>query len=417
MHVLVIGGGVIGVTTAYYLQQHGFGVTLVEAGSGLATGASHANAGQLSADYATPWAAPGIPLQAIKWLCQQDAPLAIKLTGQWRQYRWLWQALSNCNQSSYQINKKRMLALARYSRECMDQLRVHTGISFDAQQLGLTQLLRTERQMEQSSRDLAVLQQLGIAHRLLHGTELLQVEPALAGSLQRLAGGLHLPDDQTGDCHEFCLQLAQLLELGGAQILLDSPVQCITCTADLISGVVVNGRTLRADHYVMAAGHQSAGLLLQLGIDVPLYPLKGYSLTYQIASGQDAPRSTVLDESSKVAITRLGNRVRVGGMAELCGNDLSLPARRRRTLEKVVNELYPAAGDSDSAEFWAGLRPSTPDSVPILGRCAYANLWLNLGHGTLGWTMACGSAQYLTDLLLGRPAAFADGGLDIFRYS
>lgn len=417
MHVLVIGGGVIGITTAYYLQQHGFGVTLVEGRSALATGASHVNAGQLSADYATPWAAPGIPLQAIKWLWQQDAPLAIRLTSQWRQYRWLWQALTNCNHSRYKINKERMLALARYSRDCMDQLRAHAGISFSAQQLGLTQLLRTERQMQRSSRDLTVLQQLGIVHRLLQGAELLQVEPALGHSLHKLAGGLHLPDDQTGDCHEFCLQLAQLLERGGAQILLDSPVQSIACTADLIAGVVVNGHTLRADHYVMAAGHESAGLLLQLGIDVPLYPLKGYSLTYQITGEQDAPRSTVLDETSKVAITRLGSRVRVGGMAELCGNDLSLTARRRRTLEKVVNELYPAAGDSSSAEFWAGLRPSTPDSVPILGRCAYANLWLNIGHGTLGWTMACGSAQYLTDLLLGRPAAFAAGGLDIFRYS
>lgn len=416
MQVLVMGGGVIGITSAYYLQQQGFAVTLLESNNELATGASFANAGQLSADYATPWAAPGIPLQAIKWLFQADAPLAISLTADWRQYQWLWQALRNCNSRSYQLNKERMLALARYSRQCMAELCRNTELEFSWRQQGLTQLFRSRRQLRQARRDLQVLEQAAIEHRLLQGEQLLEVEPALAGSMHLLAGGLHLPADQTGDCHQFCQQLAQLFIRAGGKIRLATRARDFAVTGDRVAGVYTDAELLRADHYVMAAGYNSVDLLRQLGIRVPVYPLKGYSLTYAILDAAAAPASTVLDESYKIAITRLGNRIRLGGMAELRGADSSLPQQRRRTLQLVADDLYPHAGDSSAAQFWSGLRPSTPDSVPIVGRSSYANLWLNIGHGTLGWTMACGSAQYLTDLIADRPAAFAASGLDMFRY-
>lgn len=417
MKVLVLGAGVIGVTTAYYLRQYGFEVTVVDRQPSVGLETSYANAGQISPGYATPWAAPGIPLKAIRWLLQKHAPLAIRLTTDWRQYQWLWLTLRNCTAGRYAVNKERMLRLAEYSRDCLDELRQAAGIEYEARQLGTTQLFRTQQQLDAVASDMEVLEASGVPYRLLLPDAIREVEPALHQVRSQLTGALHLPNDQTGDCYQFTCRLAGLARAEGVEFCFDSTVEQLLGEGDRLQGVRINGKLERADHYVLALGSESRPLLNMLGIDVPLYPLKGYSLTYAVTEPAAAPLSTVLDETWKVALTRFDRRIRVGGMAELVGHDLGLNPRRRETLEMVANSLYPDAGDSSNAELWAGLRHATPDSVPVLGPTGYGNLWLNIGHTTLGWTMACGAARYLADLLSGATPHISSEGLDVFRYA
>ena len=414
--VLVLGSGVIGVTSAWYLAQAGFEVTVVDREPGPARSTSYANAGQISPGYASPWAAPGVPLKAIKWLFQKHAPLAIKPTLDPDQYLWLAQMLRNCTAGRYAVNKERMVRLAEYSRDCLDELRADTGLTYEGRRLGTTQLFRTQAQLDAAARDIAVLQEAGVPYEVLDRAGVARVEPALAATADRLVGGLRLPGDQTGDCQLFCERLAALAKMRGVEFRYGANIEAIEADGDRVTGVRIDGRLETADRYVLALGSWSPQLLKPLGIRLPVYPLKGYSLTIPITDAAMAPTSTVLDESYKIAITRFDQRIRVGGMAEVCGYDLSLKPRRRATLEMVVNDLYPHGGDLARAEFWTGLRPATPDGTPVVGPTPLRKLFLNTGHGTLGWTMACGSGRYLADLMARRPTAISTEGLDISRY-
>ena len=398
--VLVLGSGVIGVTSAWYLAQAGFEVTVVDREPGPARSTSYANAGQISPGYASPWAAPGVPLKAIKWLFQKHAPLAIKPTLDPDQYLWLAQMLRNCTAGRYAVNKERMVRLAEYSRDCLDELRADTGLTYEGRRLGTTQLFRTQAQLDAAARDIAVLQEAGVPYEVLDRAGVARVEPALAATADRLVGGLRLPGDQTGDCQLFCERLAALAKMRGVEFRYGANIEAIEADGDRVTGVRIDGRLETADRYVLALGSWSPQLLKPLGIRLPVYPLKGYSLTIPITDAAMAPASTVLDETYKIAITRFDRRIRVGGMAEVSGFDLSLDPRRRATLEKVVGDLYPKGGDLARAEFWTGLR----------------NLFLNTGHGTLGWTMACGSGRYLADVIAHRPTRIRSEGLDISRY-
>jgi D-amino-acid dehydrogenase len=399
MRILILGSGVIGVTTAWYLRETSF-----------------ANAGQVSPGYASPWPAPGIPLKAAKWLLSRHAPLAITPTGDPEQYRWLWQMLRNCTHHRYAVSKARMVRLAEYSRDCLVQLRADTGIEYEQRMLGTTQLFRTQAQLDGAAKDIAVLSEYAVPYELLDRAGIVRVEPALAGVADTLAGALRLPGDETGDCHLFTTRLAAMAAAAGVEFRYGQRVEQLGADGDRLAGVRIDGRMELADAYVLALGSWSPQLLAPLGIRLPVYPLKGYSLTIPIARPELAPHSTVLDESYKVAITRFDQRIRVGGMAEVSGYDLSLPKSRRETLELVVRSLYPDGGDLAAAEFWSGLRPSTPDGPPVVGATKFRNLWLNTGHGTLGWTMACGSARYLSDLVDGRRPEIDSEGLDISRY-
>ena len=414
--VLVLGSGVIGVTSAWYLAQAGFEVTVVDREPGPARSTSYANAGQISPGYASPWAAPGVPLKAIKWLFQKHAPLAIKPTLDPDQYLWLAQMLRNCTAGRYAVNKERMVRMAEYSRDCMDELAAETGLEWEGRRLGTTQLFRTQAQLDAAARDIAVLQQAGVPYEVLDRAGIARVEPALAATGELLVGALRLPGDQTGDCRLFTERLAALARAKGVEFRYGADVQAIQSDGEQVTGVRIDGRTEVADRYVLALGSWSPALLRPLGIKLPVYPLKGYSLTIPITDAAMAPTSTVLDESYKIAITRFDQRIRVGGMAEVCGYDLSLKPRRRATLEMVVNDLYPHGGDLARAEFWTGLRPATPDGTPVVGPTPLRKLFLNTGHGTLGWTMACGSGRYLADLMARRPTAISTEGLDISRY-
>jgi D-amino-acid dehydrogenase len=419
MKVIVLGGGVVGVTTAYYLARAGAEVQVLERQPGAALETSFANAGQVSPGYSTPWAAPGIPLKAVKWLFQRHAPLALRADGSLFQLRWIAAMLRNCTADRYAVNKERMMRVAEYSRHCLGQLRADTGMDYEHRTGGTLQLFRTQAQLDAVVRDIEVLRECGVPFELLDRAGLAAAEPALAYARARLVGGLRLPNDETGDCHLFTTRLAERARALGVQFRYGVGVRRLAFDRASISGVELDGPAhamLRADRYVLAFGSYSRTLLQPLDLDIPVYPVKGYSLTIPLRDPSLAPVSTVLDETYKVALTRFDRRIRVGGMAELAGFDLRLNPRRRATLEMVAGDLFPG-GDLPAAEFWTGLRPMTPDGTPIIGATRFGNLFLNTGHGTLGWTMACGSGQLLADQITGRKPAIDASGLALERYT
>jgi len=419
MKVLVLGGGVIGVSTAYYLARAGADVTVLEREDGVALETSFANAGQVSPGYSTPWAAPGIPLKALKWMFQKHAPLAIRLDGSMFQLRWMAQMLRNCTSERYAVNKERMTRIAEYSRDCLRQLRADTGIAYEQRTQGTLQVFRTQKQLAAAHRDTEVLDECGVPYRMMTDpAALAEYEPALAHA-QGLIGGLQLPGDETGDCQRFTTALAEKARALGVQFRFGVEIAEVRQCGGQISGVRLGGdagEVLTADRYVLALGSYTRAMAATLGLDLPVYPVKGYSLTIPLVDESRAPVSTVMDETYKVAITRFDQRIRVGGMAELGGFDLRLNPQRRATLEMVTNGLFAGGGDVPAATFWTGLRPMTPDGTPIVGATRIPNLLLNTGHGTLGWTMAAGSGKLVADLTLGRTPDISVSGLGLDRY-
>jgi D-amino-acid dehydrogenase len=416
MRVIVLGSGVVGVTTAYYLALAGHEVTVIDRQPGPALETSFANAGQISPGYASPWAAPGIPLKAAKWLFQRHAPLSIKPDGTLFQLQWMWEMYRNCDPARYAVNKERMVRLAEYSRDCMRQLRRDTGIAYEGRQQGTVQLFRTQQQFDSAAKDINVLRDAGVAYEVLQGAQLAAAEPALANVAHKLVGGLRLPNDETGDCQLFTTRLTAMARDLGVRFEFDTTVRRLEQAGGEIAGIVTDKGVFTADQYVLATGSHTRALL-QRWFPVPVYPMKGYSLTVPIVDAARAPVSTILDETYKIAVTRFDDRIRVGGMAELSGFNLELNPRRRETLELVVNDLFPGAGDTAQASFWTGLRPMTPDSTPIVGPTPLRNLFLNTGHGTLGWTMAAGSATVIADLVGGKTPAIRADDLAVFRYA
>ena len=417
MKIAILGSGVIGTTTAWYLCQAGHEVVVVDRQPAAAMETSFANAGEISPGYASPWAAPGIPLKAIRWLLMRHAPLVLRPQLDAAMLSWLFAMLRNCTGKRYAINKARMVRLAEFSRDRLIELRSQTGIQYDQQSLGTLQLFRTQAQLDGTAKDIEVLRQYGIPFELLDGPGCIAAEPGLAAARTPIAGGLRLPNDETGDCFKFTTALAELAQRAGVAFRVDENIERIEASGDRVDGIVTGSGVVTADAYVVALGSHSARLVRPIGLNLPVYPVKGYSMTIDVTDAALAPRSTLLDESYKVAITRLGDRIRVGGMAEISGYDLALPASRRRTLEHSVESLFPDAGAVAGGTFWAGLRPMTPDSTPVLGRTGFNNLYLNTGHGTLGWTMACGSAHLLSDIISGKRPAIEVDDLGISRYT
>lgn len=417
MNVIVLGSGVIGTTTAYYLASQGAQVTVIDRQPGPAAETSFANAGQISPGYSTPWAAPGIPFKAFKWMFQKNAPLAIRPDGSLFQLKWMAAMWMNCSADRYAVNKERMLRLSEYSRDCLRQLRLDTGLHYEERERGTLQLFRSDKQMQAARRDMSVLDEVGVPYELLDRDQLAGVEPALAQARDKLVGGLRLPNDETGDCHLFTNRLAQRAAEMGVNFRFNTTVDELLTDGKRITGVRVGGEVLQADRYVLAFGSYSRELLLPLKMQLPVYPIKGYSLTVPLTRPEAGPVSTILDETYKIAVTRFENRIRVGGMAEIAGFDLRLNPKRRETLELVVNDLFPGCGPVAEATFWTGLRPMTPDSTPIVGESPYDNLFLNTGHGTLGWTMSCGSSKLIADMVMGQRPEIRTEGLGFSRYA
>ena len=410
MRIAVLGAGVIGVTTAYYLRRAGHDVDVYDRQAGVACETSFANAGQVSWGYASPWAAPGIPLKALRWLFATHAPLVIRPQLDPGFWRWLWSMLGECRADRYRINKGRMLALARYSHECLVELRASLGLAYDNRSLGTLQLLRTDAAVRRAEADVAVLDAFNIPYERLDRTACVEVEPALARVADKLAGGLRLAGDETGDCFKFTQALADRCRADGVRFHFGHQVVGLRRERARIGCAELDsGETIGADSFVIAAGSYSAALMRSLGFSIPVYPVKGYSATLEVTCAAAAPTSTIMDEAYKVAVTRLGDRVRAAGTAELAGYDTSYDEKRCRTIVHVIKDLFPDAGDVAGVSCWAGLRPMTPDGTPIVGETPIANLFTNTGHGTLGWTMACGSGQLISDIISGdRPAISAD---------
>ncbi|MFZ6674936.1 D-amino acid dehydrogenase [Undibacterium sp. Xuan67W] len=416
MKVVILGAGVIGTASAYYLAKAGHEVTVIERQPAAALETSYANAGEVSPGYSAPWAGPGVPMKAVKWLMMKHSPLAIRPSLDPHMWRWVTQMLLNCTTKRYEINKGRMLRMAEYSRDTLQQLRADTGIHYDERTQGTLQLFRNEAQLEGSKFDTDILDRYGVPYEVLDKAACLKVEPALKNVQNKFVGALRLPGDETGDCFKFTQNLSKLAEELGVQFKYGVIVEKVLHEGDRITGVKTSTGTVQADAYVLALGSYSSVMLRELGMKIPVYPIKGYSITVPIIDAQKAPESTVMDETYKIAITRLGDRIRVGGTAEITGYDLSLREERRATLVHSVTDLFPGGGDIAKAEFWTGLRPMTPDGTPIVGPTPFRNLFLNTGHGTLGWTMACGSGRFIADVVSNKRPAISTEGLFMDRY-
>lgn len=416
MRIIVLGAGVIGVTSAWYLARAGHDVTVIDRESAVAMDTSRANAGQISPGYSAPWAAPGIPLKALKWMFMRHSPLIIQPRPDLTKLSWMARMLRNCTSERYAVNKGRMVRLAEYSRDCLIALREETDIAYDGRQKGTLQLFRTQKQVDAADKDIAVLREGGVPFELLDREGCLAAEPGLRGAADRIAGGLRLPGDETGDCLAFTTVLADKARALGVDFRFGVDIRRLVRSGGRIEAVETSQGLLHADAFVVALGSHSPMLVRPLGLRLPIYPVKGYSITLPITDASRAPESTVMDETYKIAITRLGGRIRAGGMAELAGSDKRLSPRREATLHHSVGDLFARAADHSDSSFWCGLRPMTPDGTPIIGRAGAGNLWLNTGHGTLGWTMAAGSGRVLADLVSGRPSAIESADLSYDRY-
>jgi len=415
--VLILGSGVIGVTSAYYLARAGHEVTVVDRQPEPALETSFANAGEVSPGYSSPWAGPGVPVKAVKWLLMKHGPLVVRPKLDPVMWVWLLKMLRNCTSARYAVNKSRMIPIAEYSRDSLRDLRRDIGIQYDERSQGTLQLFRYQAQLDGTAEDIAVLKQYGVPFEVLSREGCIAVEPALSGVKEKFVGGLRLPQDETGDCHMFTQALAKHAQALGVRFMFNTSIDRIVTDGARVSGVVTSAGTLQADAYVLALGSWSSRLAAPLGISLPVYPVKGYSITVPIKDASGAPESTVMDESYKVAITRLGDRIRVGGTAEISGYSDKLYDARRATLDHSLTDLFPRGGDLAKATFWSGLRPMTPDGPPVIGPTQYANLHLNTGHGTLGWTMSCGSGRVLADLLSGKKPDIDVSALTVDRYN
>ncbi|GAB3628723.1 amino acid dehydrogenase [Pandoraea terrae] len=423
MKVIVIGGGVIGTCTAYYLASAGHTVTLVERNTTVAQESSFGNAGVIAPGYVTPWAAPGMPRKLLGYMFSSASPLIFRpglSAGTWR---WALRWLRECKLDRYRANRARMQRLAFYSQQCLHALREHHEFDYEQTQ-GYLQLFRTERDIKLNEPARAMLAENEVPHRLLTAEECLKLEPALSTDA-KLAGGLHLPRDETGNCPLFTKRLAQIAREMGVTLATETTVLAVqpnlgragVTVTTAATGSPVQTATWQADAVVMAAGVASAALLRPLGIDVPLWPIKGYSITVPVKSELFSPRLAVMDESYKTAVTPQGNRLRIAGTAELGDAALVLREKAIATLYKVATDWFPGAGRYREARAWVGARPMLPDGPPLLGATHLPGIYLNLGHGSTGWAMACGSGKVLADLLSGQTPDIDMEGLTLSRYA
>lgn len=401
MKILVLGAGVIGVTSAWYLAADGHEVTVLDRQPEPAMETSFANGGQISASHAEPWARPAVLAKVLRWLGRDDAPLRFRPRAEWAQWRWALGFLRECMPGRFAANTRALAGLAGFSRDCLRALRERTGIRYDELSRGILHFCTEPRDFESLARHAQAMRGLGIRRQVMAPHECLQVEPALRHV--RLAGGIYTPDDESGDAARFTQSLARLAAGHGVQFLMGRRVQSLATAGGRVRGAQVDGSLVEADACVVSLGSHSATLLRPLGIGLPVYPLKGYSVTLAPLPEQGAaPSVSLTDEARKIVISRLGDRLRAAGTAELAGYDTSIDPVRCDAILARVRELFPGLRALEPSHRWAGLRPATPSNAPLIGRMRFPNLFLNTGHGTLGWTLACGSGRALADLVAGR---------------
>jgi len=418
MKVIVLGAGVIGTTSAYFLAKQGHDVTVLDRQESVAMETSHANAGCLSYGFSSPWASPGLPLNLLKWFLTGRSPLVINPNISIETIKFLYRMYKNCNPSSYEINKSRMLRLANYSREALLEIESDFDIQYEQRRKGSLQLFWDTKEIEKAKRDISILEKFNINYELLDAKGCVEAEPGLKYVKNKLSGGLRFNNDFTGNCYLFSNEIYKKCIEMGVNFEFNTEIKSIKINNNEISSVLTSRGEFKAYCYSVSLGSYSTKILSQVGIKIPIYPVKGYSITLPVLTDQDAPQSTIMDEKNKIAITRLGDRIRVAGMAHLTDFDKSLRIKSLESLKSGLDFVFPKCYEpSEDVNFWTGFRPSTPDGTPIIGPTPYSNLYLNTGHGTLGWTMSSGSGKLLADIVSGNQPEISIEGIDMNRYS
>ncbi len=406
MKVIILGAGVIGTAAAWYLSQAGHEVEVVERREGPGLETSFANGGQISVCHAEPWANPGAPLKILRWLSREDAPLLFRLRMDPAQWSWGLRFLYECLAWRTKENIAQILALGFYSRSMLQRLRAETGIAYDESTRGILHYYTERAEFEAAREATALMRRYGLDRVERTVEEAIALEPALAAAASRIVGATYTPSDESGDAYLFTVRLAKLAEARGVRFRSGCEIRGLRATEKGVTGVVVSGaegeETIAGDAFVVALGAWSPLLTRALGISLPIYPAKGYSATVALADPSRAPTMSLTDDEAKIVIARLGERLRIAGTAEFSGWSTELNPVRCEALVKRAASFFPEAGDWSQPQYWAGLRPATPSNVPLVGRTRIRNLWLDTGHGTLGWTMACGSGAALADLMSGR---------------
>jgi D-amino-acid dehydrogenase len=407
MRVIVLGAGVVGTASAWYLARAGHEVTVVERQGAAGLETSFANGGQISVSHAEPWANPDAPGKIWEWLGREDAPLLFRLRGDGRQWAWGLRFLVECLPFRTRENIRQILALSLYSRAQLQLLRRDTGIQYDQLTCGILHFYTDEEEFERAAEQATLMRQYGCERDIKTAAECIAIEPALRHAAERIVGGTYTATDESGDARKFTQALAQLAAGQGVRFLYGRSIKRLEAERRRILSVVLadaegGDDRISADAYVVALGSYSPLVLRSVGISIPVYPLKGYSITVPLEAGDEAPTVSLTDDSHKLVFSRLGERLRVAGTAELNGYNTDVNDVRCQAIVRRTFDLFPSAGHPERAEFWTGLRPATPSNVPVVGRTRYANLFLNTGHGTLGWTMACGSGRAIADIVSGR---------------
>ena len=418
MKVVVLGAGIIGTTSAYFLAKQGHEVTVIDRQDSVSMETSHANAGCLSYGFTSPWASPGLPFSVLKWVLTGRSPLIINPNMSVETIKFLFRMYKNCNSRSYEINKSRMLRVANYSQKALLEIETDFDLYYEQKKQGSLQLFWDSKEIEKAQKDIEILDKFNINSQLLSAEECVKIEPGLQYVKNKLAGGIQFMDDFTGNCYLFSTEVYKKCVEMGVNFEFNTEIKSLQISNDKIASVSTDSGEIKADCYSVSLGSYSTKILSKIGIEIPIYPVKGYSITLPVLSNEDAPQSTIMDEKNKIAITRLGDRIRVAGMAHLTDFDKNLRTKSLDSLMNGLDLLFPKSYESSKeTNFWTGFRPSTPDGTPIIGPTPFNNLFLNTGHGTLGWTMSAGSGKLLANLVSGIDPEISTEGIDMSRYS
>ena len=418
MKVLVLGAGVIGTTSAYFLAKQGHDVTVIDRQDSVAMETSHSNAGQLSYAFSSPWASPGLSLSLFKWTLTGNSPLVINPNISFKTAKFMYRMFKNCNPTSYEVNKSRMLRVANYSQKCLLELEKEIDVHYEQRKQGSLQLFWSSKELEKVKHDISILEKFNIQYELLDVNGCIQAEPGLQYVKNKLAGGMRFKNDYTGNCYLFTNEIYKKCLEMGVKFEFNTHIESILLEKNKVSAIKTNKGELTSDSYSISLGSHSSKILANIGIDIPIYPVKGYSITLPVLEDKDAPQSTIMDDKNKIGITRLGNNIRVAGTAHLTDFNKDLREKSLQSLKVGLNKLFPyASKECNDIQFWTGFRPSTPDGTPIIGPTPYSNLYLNTGHGTFGWTMSVGSGKLLASLISGIESEISMEGIDMSRYN
>lgn len=407
MKAIVLGAGVVGITSAWFLHKEGFDVTVIDRQPAAGMETSFANGGQISVSHAEPWANPGAPKKVLKWLMKEDAPLLFRLRADSRQWRWGMQFLRECTPERTRHNIIQMVNLGTFSRSTLQELRAETGVEYNCLTKGILHFYTNAKEFEDAMGPAEIMREFGCDRKVIDTNKAIELEPALASIKNRIAGATYTEADESGDAHKFTQNLAKHAASKGVEFKYGTTILGLDMEGGEISGVRVRGedgqvQVLKADKYVLCMGSYSPMLVKDLGVDLLIYPAKGYSATMQILDPSKAPQVSLTDDEYKLVFSRLGDRLRIAGTAELNGYSTELNEVRCKAITRRVMELFPGMANPEDAVYWTGLRPATPSNVPYIGRSKIPNLYLNTGHGTLGWTHSCGSARSIAAIMNGK---------------